>query len=181
MLRITVPLTPEGWDEKKEEFVPPKTVTIQLEHSLVSISKWESKWRKPFIHTKDKTDEETLDYVKCMTLTQNVDPEVYDHLTDENIKEIADYIYAPMTATRVRKDPGSKGRPRIVTSELIYCWMIELGIPFECQKWHLNRLITLIDVCNAENKPRKKMSEREIMERNSALNEERKKMLNTKG
>lgn len=181
MFQLTIPLTAEGWDEMKEEFVEPKTVTIQLEHSLVSLSKWESKWCKPFLVKKDLTNEEALDYIKCMTITSNVKPDVYNHLTTTNINEILEYINAPMTATTVREDKHSKGGNKIVTSELIYHWMIELGIPFECQKWHLNRLIMLIKVRNAELTPSKKMSQREIMSRNAALNAANKKRLHTRG
>lgn len=181
MLRITVPISPEGWDEVKGEFVEPKTQTLQLEHSLVSLSKWESKWCKPFLSSNEKTAEETLDYIKCMTLTQNVDPDVYNHLTAKNIEEINQYIYAPMTATTFSEDKRGKGSREVVTSELVYYWMIALNIPFECQKWHLNRLLTLIRVCNIKNTPPKKMSKRDIMSRNAALNEARRKRLNTTG
>ena len=181
MLRITIPISPEGWDEKKEEFVEAKTVTLQLEHSLVSLSKWESKWCKPFLSTGDKTSEETLDYIKCMTLTQNVDPDIYSRVTAKNIEDINQYIYAPMTATTFSEDKRGKTNREIVTAELIYYWMIALNIPFECQKWHLNRLLTLIRVCNVKNAPPKKMSKRELMSRNAALNAARRKQLNTNG
>lgn len=182
MLQLVVPLTPECWDEEKQEFVEAKTQTLQLEHSLVSLSKWESKWCKSFIHDKNKTEEETMDYIKCMTITQNVDPKVYDNLTIENIKQINEYIEAPMTATFFSDDGSkNKGSIEIVTAELIYYWMIALNIPFECQKWHLNKLITLIKVCNVKNEPPKKHSKRELMSRNSALNAARKKRLKTRG
>lgn len=181
MLQIKVPLSPEDWDEEKGEFIEPKYQTLQLEHSLVSISKWESRWCKPFLSKGSMTDEETLDYIKCMTLTQNVKPEVYYRLTSENIKQIDNYIGSPMSATTFSKDTSAKGSREIVTSELIYYWMISLNIPFECQKWHLNRLLTLIRVCNIKNTPPKKMSRKEIMSRNAQLNAARRKQLNTKG
>ena len=181
MLTINVPITPEGWDEVKQEFVEPKTQTLQLEHSLVSLSKWESKWKRPFYSKVDMTAEETLDYIKCMTLTKNVDPDVYNHLTPNNIKEVIDYISDPMTATTFAKESSSAGNREVVTSELIYYWMIASNIPFECQKWHLNRLITLIRVCGIKNTPPKKRSKREIMSRNAALNAARRKQLNTNG
>lgn len=181
MLRLLVPISPEGWDEKKEEFVEPKYKTLQLEHSLVSLSKWESKWCKPFFSKDEKTYEETLDYIKCMTITQNVDPDVYGHLTRENVRQVNEYIGAPMTATVITKEDGRKTNRETITAELIYYWMIALNIPFECQKWHLNRLITLIDVCNIKNSPPKKRSRRELMSRNAALNAARRKRLNTKG
>jgi len=180
MLQITIPAV-ELWDERKQEFVITKEQTLQLEHSLVSISKWESKWCKPFLTKQEKTFEETLDYIKCMTITQNVDPEVYNYLTNENIKEINEYIEAPMTATYFSDEKTNKISREQVTAELIYYWMIALNIPFECQNWHLNRLLTLIKVCSIKNQPPKKRSRKEIMSRNAALNAARRKHLNTKG
>ena len=181
MLQITIPISPEGWDERKEEFVDAKTVTLQLEHSLVSISKWESKWHKPFLSKEPKTVEETIDYIKCMTLTQNVKPEVYNHLSKENIEEINAYIDDPKTATTFSKDRKSARSREIITSELIYYWMIALNIPFECQKWHLNRLLTLIRVCEVKNTPGKKMSQREVLNQYAAINAANRKRFNTKG
>ena len=181
MLQIQVPLTQERWDEEKSEFIEPKMQALQLEHSLVSLSKWESKWCKPFITKAGKTPEELLDYIKYMTITPNVKPEVYDHLTEANIKAIEAYINAPMTATTFADDKNGKANREVITSELIYYWMVALQIPFECQKWHLNRLLTLIRVCNIKNSPPKKMSKRETMSRNAALNAARRKQLNSKG
>ena len=180
MLRITVPAT-ELWDDRKQEFIYLKEQTLQLEHSLVSLSKWESKWNKAFLTKKDKTIEETLDYIRCMTLTQNVPPYVYSCLTAKNIEQVNDYIGASMTATVFSDDKTAKGNREVVTAELIYYWMIALNIPFECQKWHLNRLLTLIRVCNIKNSPPKKMSKRELISRNAALNAARRKQLNTRG
>lgn len=181
MLRINVPISPEGWDEEKQEFVEPKVQTLQLEHSLVSLSKWESRWCKPFLSSKEKTNEETMDYIKCMTVTQNVDPDVYNHLSAENIQEINQYIYAPMTATTFSEDKQGKINREIITSELVYYWMVALQIPFECQKWHLNRLLTLIRICNVKNQPPKKMGKGDVMRRNAALNAARRKQLNSNG
>lgn len=180
MLEITIPET-EQWDELKQEFVYTKAQTLQLEHSLVSLSKWESKWCKPFLSKEDKTFEETIDYIRCMTLNRHVPDEVYGFLTRSNIKQINEYISAPMTATWFNKDVTGRGGREQITSELIYYWMIALNIPFECQKWHLNRLLTLIRVCNLKNQPSKKMSRREIMSRNAALNAARRKQLGTNG
>lgn len=177
MLRIEIPLTPEGWDERNQEFVKPKTQVLQLEHSLVSLSKWESKWCKPFLSSTDKTFEEVLDYIKCMTLTQNVKPDVYNHLTEANIVQINEYINAPMTATTFRED-GNKGKSReTITSELIYYWMIKLNIPVEFQKWHINRLLTLVRVCEVKDNPPKKMTNAE----RKALNLARRQQLNSRG
>lgn len=183
MLRITIPAT-ELWDERKEEFVSIKEKTLELEHSLVSLSKWESKWCKPFLTDAKKTDEEIIDYVRCMTITPNVDPEIYYALTKDNIEKINKYIESPMTATFFSKDKTKGGRRmsrEIITSELIYYWMISFNIPFECQKWHINRLITLIKVCSIKNEPPKKMSKKALMSRNAALNAARRKQFNTKG
>lgn len=180
MLQIEVTVIPERFDEKNGRFLEPVTKTLQMEHSLVSISKWESKWNVPFLSQKELTDEQTLDYIKFMTLTQNVKPELYNCLSSENIRQIRDYIAAPMTATTFSKEKNKGGR-EIITSELIYYWMITLNIPVEFQKWHLNRLLTLIRVCNIKNQPPKKMSRRELMNRNTALNAQRKAQLNTTG
>lgn len=186
MLYITIPAVKDSeyWDERQEMFVKVpgiKEHTLQLEHSLVSLSKWESKWQKAFLSKEEKTEEETLDYVKCMTLTQNVNPAVYKHLTQENIRQVNDYIAAPMTATYFSDDKSRGSNRETVTAELIYYWMIALQIPFECQKWHLNRLLTLIRVCNIKNAPPKKMSKRDIMSRNAKLNAARRQQLNSRG
>lgn len=181
MLQITVPISPEGWDEERQEFVDPQVKTLQLEHSLVSISKWESKWHKAFLSKKDKTEEEIFDYIKCMTLTQNVDPSVYDHLTVDNVNQIKSYIEDPMTATVINTNSSDKSNKETVTSELIYYWMIALNIPSEYQKWHINRLLKLIEVCNVKNSPPKKRSKSDIMRSNAALNAARRKQLGTRG
>lgn len=180
MLQITIPSV-ELWDESKQEFINTKEHTLQLEHSLISLSKWESKWNKAFLGKSEKTLEETVDYVKCMTLTQNVDPKVYGYLTSENIDEINRYIAAPMTATYFMEEESKKPSREVVTAELIYYWMISLNIPFECQKWHLNRLLTLIKVCNIKNSPPKQLSKGDLMRRNAKLNATRRAKHHTKG
>lgn len=181
MLRLEIPLTDEGWDEKRQEFVEPKVQVLCLEHSLLSLSKWESKWNKPFLSKKPKTYEESLDYIKFMTLTQNVHPDVYEHITPANMQEINDYIDAPMTATTFSKSGNGKPNRQVITAELIYYWMIALNIPFECQKWHLNRLLTLVRVCEIKNSPPKKRSTRDIASEYARLNAARKQKLNSKG
>lgn len=180
MLQITIPAV-EQWDEVNQEFVNLKEQTLQLEHSLVSISKWESKWNKAFLSSKEKSVEETIDYVRCMTLTKNVKPEIYNFLTADNLSEINRYIDAPMTATYFIEDESKSGGRETITSELIYYWMIVLNIPFECQKWHLNRLLTLVKVCNIKNAPPKRKSKQDIMRRNAKLNAERRKKMHSKG
>lgn len=180
MLTITVPAT-EFWDEIHEEFIYKKEQTLQLEHSLVSLSKWESKWEKAFFGRQEKTTEEVIDYVRCMTLTQHVDPEVYTRLTNENYKQINDYINAPMSATHFAEDKKAAPGRETVTSELIYYWMIAFNIPVEFQKWHINRLLTLIRICNIKNNPPKKRSGRDLMSRNAALNAARRNRAHSKG
>lgn len=180
MLQITIP-SGEMYDERNQTFISIKEQILQLEHSLISLSKWESKWCKSFLSNPDKNIEETIDYIRCMTLNNNVDPNVYLFLTNENIKEINDYIAAPMTATYFSEDKTGRKNNEIITSELIYYWMIAQNIPVDFQKWHLNRLLTLIRVCNIKNSPPKKHSKRELMSRNAALNAARRKQFNTKG
>ena len=180
MLQITIPAC-EQWDEATNEFVYTKAQTLQSEHSLISISKWESKWNKAFLSKNEKTYEETVDYIKCMTITQNVDPSVYLRLTNENIEQINQYIDAPMTATYFMEDDDKKPSRETITAELIYYWMIALNIPFECQKWHLNRLLTLVKVCNIKNAPPKKRSKGDIMRRNAKLNAARRAKHHTRG
>lgn len=180
MLQITIP-TAEFWDAGKQEFVYQKEQILQLEHSLISLSKWESKWKKPFLGKEDKTTEETLDYVRCMTVTKNVDPEVYSRLTNKNIDQINAYINDPMTATTFTKREKRRFNREVITSEFIYYWMISYNIPSEYQKWHLNRLLTLIQVCTVKNEKPKKRSQREIMAENASINAARRKQFGTKG
>jgi hypothetical protein len=179
MLKLRIAAV-EKYDEEKKEFIYSKEHTLQLEHSLVSLSKWESRWHKPFLTKENKTREESIDYIRCMTLTQNVDPEAYDNITEENLREVHEYIAASLTATTFSDENKPPNRD-IITSELIYCWMVSANIPFECQKWHLSRLFTLIRVCNVKGQPPKKRSGREIMSRNTALNAARRQKYNTKG
>ena len=181
MLELTINGN-EYWDEANEIFVRSQCITLQLEHSLVSISKWESKWHKPFISKNKKTVEESIDYIKCMTLTPNVSEDVYLRITDEHIELVSNYIEEPMTATVISDTTSSKGGGgSFVTAELIYYWMTALNIPREYEEWHLNKLLTLIRVCNIKNSPQKNMSSQEIARRNAELNAQRRKALNSKG
>ena len=180
MYKLTIPKG-EWFDEKKQEFITIEhPVTLALEHSLVSLSKWESKWKKPYLSIDEKTKEEQIDYIRCMTLTQNVDPNIYYCIPPFEFEKINNYINDPMTATTFKED-GKKGGREVITSEIIYYWMTCYSIPFECQKWHLGRLIALVRVCAAKNAPQKQMSAKEIMNRNRALNKARRAKLNTKG
>lgn len=180
MLRIDIPER-EFFDEETERFGKIRATTLYLEHSLISISKWEAKWHIEFFES-EKTLEQTMDYIACMVLNREIDDkaQVLKFLTEDDVKKINDYINNPMTATRI-KDDGRRGRTQKITSELIYCWMVQYQIPFECEKWHINRLIMLIRVISEENKPKKKMTKREIMAQNKALNAARKARLGTRG
>ena len=180
MLQIVIPEF-ECYDERIGEFVKVKETKLQLEHSLVSLSRWESKWNKPFLGREAKSVDQCVDYVRCMTITQNVDPRVYMGLTASLFKQIDDYINLPMTATWFNEKENKRANREVVTAEIIYYWMIALNVPFECQKWHLNRLLTLIRVCNIKNTPEKKMSKKEVLNRNRALNAQRKSRLKTRG
>ena len=179
MLQIVVPGR-ELFDENTQTFTQTKDTTLKLEHSLLSISKWESKWCKPFLGSKKHTKREMLDYIRCMTLN-TVSKDVYNALTSENMEAISNYINNPMSASTVTQNgKRGTGSREIVTSELIYYWMVTYQIPFECEKWHINRLLMLIRICNAKNNP-EKMSKREIMAQNRSLNKARRKALRTKG
>ena len=181
MLKIVIPGR-EFFDENKNEFVYTKPQEVTLEHSLISISKWESKWHKPFLDEKhEKTSEEFNDYVRCMSLS-NVPDEVFENISERNKADIVSYIYDTMTATWFADDKTPAPINKIITSEVIYSWMIQNEIPFDpCQKWHLNRLLTLIKVCSLDNMPAKKMSPMSILSQNASLNKMRRAALHTKG
>lgn len=180
MLPIEIPER-EFFDERTEKFGKIKGVTLNLEHSLISISKWESKWHIPFFES-EKTIEQTMDYIRCMVINREIpeDSIIFNFLTQDDVKKINEYINDSMTATTI-KDSGGHTKNQIITSELIYYWMIQYNIPHEFEKWHINRLITLIRVCSEESKPKRKMSKREIMAQNKARNAARRARLGTKG
>lgn len=179
-LSITVPAR-ELFDPRTGEFIETKETVLHLEHSLISISKWESKWHKPYLSKEDKTREEAVDYIRCMTLNGGVDPNVYLSLTEDNINTIMEYMSDSMTATTIKKENQRPSR-EIVTSEVIYYWMTELNIPFDpCQKWHFSRLLTLIEVCSIKKTPPKKMSKADTLRQNHALNAARRAKHHSRG
>lgn len=180
MLVFTIPGI-ETYNELTNEFSTTKEQVITIEHSLVSLSKWESSWCKPFLTKARKTRDESIDYIRCMTLTQNVPPATYLAIDDKLMDLVSTYIDAPMTATTFSKSNFSGPNREVVTAEIIYYWMITLNIPTEFQKWHLNRLLTLIKVCNLKNQPPKKMNKKDLFSRNAALNAARREQLNTRG
>ena len=179
MLIITIP-EQEFFNDETQEFISTEEHKIEMEHSLISISKWESKWKKPFISGDNKSTEETLDYIRCMLL-HDEDNKYINLLTNENIQTINDYISDTMTATTFYEEEKAHSKKEIITNELIYYWMVASNVPMECEKWHINRLLTLLRICSIKNTPPKKMSRNDIMSRNRALNEARKKKLHTHG
>jgi len=179
MLQVIIPES-ESYDEVLGEFITIKRETFQIEHSLVSLSKWESKWNIPFFGKDVKTKEQILDYIRCMTITQNINPNIYLSIPQTTLKEISDYISASMTATWF-SEKKNKENGEVVTSEIIYYWMITHNIPMECQKWHINRLLTLVRVCNIKNAPPKKMNKKEMLSERRQLNAARRNESQTKG
>jgi hypothetical protein len=171
----------EAYNEETREFVIADGFKLELEHSLVSLSKWESKFEKPFLSTENKTPEEILWYMKAMALTQDVPEEVYQRLSEDNIEEIDSYIGAKMTATWFREDANQRRSREIITAELVYYWLFSYGIPKECEDWHLNRLFTLIKVFSEKNKPPKKMSKAEAAQQNRSLNAQRRAQMGSSG
>lgn len=184
MLRVVIPAK-EQYDEVQNLFFKTKECTLQLEHSLIALSKWESKWKKPFLDQGQKSVEEILDYIKCMTITPNVDPNIYKILPVSVLEQIEHYIDDTMTATTFYETKTGARSTNKITSELIYYWMVAFNIPFECQKWHLNRLLTLIRICSTEQEratqPKKNRSRADILNRNRMLNEQRRRAMNSKG
>ena len=171
----------EYYNEETQEFETHGDFVLELEHSLVSLSKWESKHNKPFLNDRAKTSEEIMSYIECMILTPVYPPDITSRFSNSNLEAINNYIESKQTATSFGEMPQRKGRGEVITSELIYYWMVAFTIPFECEHWHLNRLFALIRICNIKNAPAKKMSRSEIARRNRDLNESRKAQLGTSG
>lgn len=179
MLEITIPRT-EMFDDKAGKYYYVESETLSLEHSLIAISKWEAKWCKPFFGRGEKTQEQVIDYVKCMTVNKVKSPIIYECLSSTNFKQILEYIESKQSATWFQEDKHG-GNKETITSELIYYWMIACNIPFECQKWHINRLLTLVRVCQLKQQDPKKMSQSEMIRQRAKLNAERKAKLRTHG
>lgn len=178
---LTIVIEPvELFNQITSTFTKTKRYELVLEHSLVSISKWESKWKKPFISVAPKTVEESVDYIRCMTITQNVPDEAYEYLSQSVVDQVTAYIDDPMTATTIH-NPNKSGRNEIVTSELIYYWLITLNIPVEFQRWHLNRLLTLISVCNLKSEKPKKMSRSQAAAQQRSINAARRAKYGSSG
>jgi len=173
----------EFFNEETQEFYTDEDedVVVEFEHSLVSLSKWESIYKVPFLSANDKTPEGIFEYLQLMIVSKDVDPAILYKCSEEDLKRIQEYIDSSESATTFGEMPGRKGPGEVITSELIYYWMVAFNIPFECQYWHLNRLFALVRICNIKNQPPKKMSKHEIASRNRDLNAQRKAALNTKG
>lgn len=182
MLVITVN-GEELYDERIQEFVSTEDVVLRLEHSLVSLSKWESKFCKPFLGPEKKSREEVLEYIKAMVVGEDIPDEVFSRLGHKNIEKINEYISAENSATTFVETPQQKarGRSEIITAELIYFWMISYTVPMECENWHLNRLFALLKVCNIKNSKEKPMSAHEVAKRNRDINAQRREKLGTSG
>lgn len=183
MIKVVIP-EQELFDESTETFINIKETELELEHSLLSLSEWESKWHKPFLGKEDKTLNEILDYIRCMTIRKDVDDKIYQYLPRSVMEKILDYIEDPMTATwfsKTEKEKSGIPKKETITSEIVYYWMVTLGIPFQCEKWHLNRLITLIRVINIKNGPTKKMNKKDMLSRNAKLNAARRAKHRSRG
>lgn len=180
MLRIVVEEN-EVYDEEKNEFSVVGGIVLDFEHSLLALSKWESKYKKPFLSSEERTSEETFGYLEAMLLTPGVGLDVLLRSSSETLDKVQEYIQSSESATTFGEMPERRGRGETITSELIYYWLVAFNIPFECEKWHLNRLLSLIRICNMKNTPPKKMSKSEIAQRNRELNAKRREKLGTSG
>lgn len=180
MLKIIVP-SMDLFNEEDNTFTTVPETIIELEHSLLAMSKWESKFQVPFLGSSPKTNQEMLEYVRLMIVTPNYPENILSRLTSENYDSIKEYIESSQSATTFSNRSKAKGKPEIITSELIYYWMVAFTIPFECESWNLNRLFALIRICDIKNSKPKPMTQRELAERNRSINEQRKAKLGTRG
>lgn len=180
MLKIIVPGT-EFYNEETETFESVGDFELKLEHSLISLSKWESKHQTPFLTQQSKTTAEIFSYIESMIINKNYPDGLFNRLSRENIAEINRYIESKESATTFGSMPERRGRGEVITAELIYYWMVAFQIPFECERWHLNRLFALIRICNIKNTKPKKMTRNEIAQRNRELNDRRRAELGTRG
>jgi len=171
----------EHFNDDTEEFLTVGDIELELEHSLLSISKWESKTEKCFLGDEPQTNEELLFYFECMILTPGDHTNTISMMSEANILEINDYVNSKQTATTFGEMPERRGREETISAELIYYWMVAFTIPFECESWHLNRLFALIRICNIKNAKPKKMSRHEVASRNRDINAQRKAQMNTSG
>lgn len=180
MLKIIIP-EKEKFDEAHSRFVKMEGGTFEIEHSLAAIAKWEAAYSVPFLLSSQKTLEESLDYIRCMTVTPDVDPALYTRIDNAVMKQINEYIESKQTATTIKRIGNKRASREVITAEIIYYWMIAMGIPSEYDQWHLNKLLTLIEVCNTKNAPSKKMKQKDVLAQNRALNEARRAKYNTRG
>lgn len=180
MLKLIVSGT-EYFNEETEEFESVGDFELELEHSLISLSKWESKYQKPFLSNLEKSPEEILYYIKAMILTPIYPNDLFEKFSTENFAQINNYIESRESATTFGDMPDRRIRGEVITSELIYYWMVAFNIPFECERWHLNRLFSLIRICNLKNSKQKKMSRSEMAARNRELNAKRREQYGTRG
>jgi hypothetical protein len=171
----------EVYDEATNRFGTVNDIVVELEHSLLSVSKWESKFEKPFLANTEKTVEEIVEYVRFMIITPGLPPEVLNRFTNAHFEAVNNYINSKQSATTFGQMPDRRGPGETITSELVYYWMVQFNIPFECERWHLNRLFSLIQICNIKQSKPKKMSKGDIARRNRELNEQRRAQLGTSG
>lgn len=188
MLELVIPKQHyEFFDETSGEFLPPidiKETKIQVEHSLISLKKWEQTWHKPFLDRNEKTYEELSDYIRCMTLNKGIDPNVYHWIPKEEIEKVIKYIEDPMTATWFKDNTligAQKNKRDVITAEIIYYWMISLNVPVEFERWHLNQLLTLIKVINIKNEKPKPVNREEAAKERAELNKRRRAEFNSRG
>jgi len=180
MLKLIIPQE-ESFDEATNRFVVTKATILEFEHSLASLSKWESTFERPFLSNDKKSSEEVIAYVEMMLLTPDVSVETLESLTQVHYDKINQYISSKQTATTINEvRKGGRGG-EVITAEIIYYWMVSMGIPFECQYWHLNRLLMLIKVINRKNEPSRKLGRNEAARKQRELNEQRRAQFNTRG